>query len=601
MEVSYSFDGEYLSFDVKNWNRKEKLVIDPPLALSWSTYYGGSYEDEAYSITVDRNGNLVVTGWTFSPDFPVSNQSKDWYFWGDYSGQGDIFVIKFSNSGERKWVVLYGGSLSDAGRSIASDFDGNVFLTGTTWSEDFPTHNPGGSAYYQDSLGGIRDAFILKLDSTVIREWATYYGGSDKEHGYSITVDVFGNVFLTSSTSSPDLPTLDPGGNAFYQEVLAGHNDIFIFKYSNSGVMEWATFYGGESADFGYSVTTDLEGNVFLTGLTASPDFHTFDPGGGTYYLEGDWGFFVFILKFSNTGERLCATCYGGETGGGTRGLSIKCDDNGNIFVVGVTTAPDLPLFDPGGGAYFQENPAGQPDIYAELFILKFTNHGVPLWATYYGGSESDYVCGSFIDREGNFYVVGYTYSVDFPLFDPGGGAYYQNSLNGSQDGFVLKFNNSGVQEWATFLGGGYSDWAYDIAVDEQGNVFVAGYTYSTDFPTFYHNGAYYQGNNAGYFDIFITKFEPLVGANERQFTPFVICSSFIRDKIVLNFSGSPGKPVRVLLYDPSGKLLLEKNHEFNKTVVIKDDKLSELRKGIYFLMVCCEEKNLGTIKFIKE
>jgi hypothetical protein len=555
VKVNYVCDNGLLAYDVRGWSRDENLVIDPPLARLWATYYGGGVDDYAYSVATDQQGNVYVVGYTWSTNFPVYNPGGDAYFQGSGAGGDDALILKFNSSGVRQWATYFGGSDDDWAFSVATDPQGNVYVVGGTSSTNFPVYDPGGGVYYQGSLAGSYDAFILKFNSIGVRQWATYYGGNDYDHANSVVIDPQGNVYVLGYTLSTNFPVYNPSGGAYYQGSNAGYSDAFILKFNSSGVRLWATYYGGNYNDNAYSVTVDFQGNVYVVGYTNSSDFPVYSPGGDAYY-QGTIGssdsFDVFILKFNSSGVRLWATYYGGSSS--DYAFSVATDPQGNYYVVGYTRSTDFPVHDPGGGAYYQGTIGGGSSNYYDAFILKFNSSGVRLWATYYGGNDLDEAYSVTTDSQGNVYVVGYTGSTNFPVHDPGGGAYYQGSRAGGYDAFILKFNSSGVMQCATYYGGSDGDWANSIATDPRGNFYVVGFTHSSDFPVYSPGGsAYYQGTNAGNSDAFILKFEGIAPIEEPRGKDWVRFS-FKNGTLILLLGSSADCEAILSIYDASGR-----------------------------------------------
>jgi gliding motility-associated-like protein len=489
------------------YTQNSTLVIDPQLV--WGTFYGGGGLDGPLSIDTDQAGNVFVTGYVNSTNFPVQDPGGGAYFQGN-NNDASAFILKFSNNGNLLWATYYGGSDQEDGNSICTDSNGNVFVTGYTDSNNFPVQNLGGGAYFQGILNLSRDVFILKFSNNGVRLWATFYGGSYDDYGYAICADSNGNVFITGYTRSTDFPVQNPGGGAYFQGTLNALNffsNTFILKFSNSGTRLWATYYGGSSEDQAFSICTDLNGNLFVTGNTTSADFPVQNPGGGSYFQTTFGGglYDSFILKFSNNGTRLWATYYGGSSDEG--GISICADSNGNVFVSGTTESNDFPT--QTAGTFFQGTfGGGQYDG----FILKFSNTGTRLWATYFGSLTDDGGIKLAIDRCGNVYVSLSTFFPSFPHLINTSNCSYFNVV--SSNIIIAHFTNAGSLNWCTYLSGDGGNFVSAMTVDGNNNLFVTGEGLSVINSNTYPltnpgNGAYYDNTFNGGHDGFVVKFTP--------------------------------------------------------------------------------------------
>ncbi|MBI2271309.1 MAG: SBBP repeat-containing protein [Bacteroidetes bacterium] len=515
IQTTYAIDKKTnkIQFTTGNYNPEQTFIIDPN--LTWGTYYGGSNYEGFCSVAADVSVNMFITGYVAATNFPTQNTGGGTYFQGAIVAGNDVCMLKFTNTGVRQWSTYYGGSMRDGGYCIAVDGSGNVFVTGETSSADFPTFDPGAGAYYQGVSGGGTDVILLKFSNTGVRLWATYYGGAGSEIGHSIITDGSGNVFATGETSLGAFPTLNPAGGAWFQAASAGNVDVFILKFNNTGVQQWATYYGGAGRDYGKSLCTDNSGNVFVTGWTDSPNFPMLNLGGGAYFQGVNAGGFsdILILKFNNAGVLLWSTYYGGTEL--DQGESITTDNIGNIFIGGQTGSFNVPTLNPGSGAYFQGIFGG--GLY-DLIILKFGNGGILLWGTLYGGSGNDTQFGGYqrdrqiiTDCSGNVYVTGCTTSNNFPTFNPGSGYFVgANSGGGSYgDVFILQFNNNGVLYWSSYNGTAADDHGNALAVDPAGCLFLVGEWKGSGSNGVLDPsaGAYYDNSWNGSDDSFIMKF----------------------------------------------------------------------------------------------
>ena len=415
----------------------------------WATYYGGKWEDFGLGIATDTASNVFVTGYTKSDtSFPTLNPGSGAYFVDTNSGGWDLFILKFDSNSVRQWATLYGGSSHEGSTSwiyndIAADISGNIYVTGWTYSENFPKQDPGGGAYFDSSYAGMGDIFIVKFNNSGQRQWATLYGGDGYETGAGIAVNQTGNVFITGHTQSSDFPVMDPG-SAYIDSSCSG-TDAFILKFSDSGVRQWATCYGGSGTDQGHALAADQFGNVFVIGHTFSGNFPTYNPGVPAYYDGNYDSKDLFLLKFNSSCERQWATFYGGTDLdypllGRQRGIYV--DDIGNIYLTYETHSDDVNTVDPGGSSYFHDALNGDEDI----FILQFSSALIPQWSTYYEGSSNDEQgVGITMNSMGNLFILANALGDDLLTVNPGGAYFQEDYGGGSCDIALLKFGGNAV------------------------------------------------------------------------------------------------------------------------------------------------------------
>jgi len=466
----------HVTLQVAAYERSNPLIIDP--VLTYSTYLGGSGNDESFGIAVDSSGNTYLTGITASPDLPLASALQGAFG----GGSDDAFVTKLNAAGSALVYSTYlGGSLSDIGRDIAVDSAGNAYVTGETASTDFPLANA-----LQGAFGGnFTDAFVAKLNPAgSALTYSTYLGGNNTDIGRGIVVDSAGNTYVTGEAASTDFPL----ANAI-QGAINGTFDAFVAKLNAAGsALTYSTYLGGSSAESGDGIAVDVAGNAYVTGLTRSADFPLNGAIQGTFGGGGNPDD-AFVTKLNAAGSSLIYSTYLGGTSD-DRGTDIAVDSSGNAYVMGDTESADFPLASALQGAF-----GGGTD---DAFVAKLNAAGSALtFSTYLGGSGIDLGAGIAVDSSGNAYVIGSTSSSDFPLASA-----TQGAIGGSFDIFVTKLNATGsALTFSTYLGGNGVDPGNGIAVDSSGNAYVTGRTNSTNFPT-----TSFQSTLGGGTDAFVTK-----------------------------------------------------------------------------------------------
>jgi hypothetical protein len=373
------------------------------------------------------------------------------------------------------YSTYLGGSALDTGEAIAVDGAGNVYIAGQTVSLNFPVTNA-----YRATPAGMSDAFVTKLNSNgtdVI--YSTYLGGSGVDIAFGIAVDAGGNAYITGSTESDNFPTRNA-----VQSSLAGNQgfpDAFITKLGPAGTnILYSTYFGGADNEAGYAIAVGTGGNAYVTGTTASgsgfPKKNPFQP-------SSDGSDDAFVARFITTNSGNASLVYASWLGGADSdvGNAIAVDGSGNVFVAGEVFSLDYVTanFPVTNGFQMAYGGGG-----SDAFFTKISSNGATrIFSSYLGGADEDSGFGIAIDGGTNIYLVGETYSGNFPAVNAfqstnAGGLFY------TSDAFVTKISRVGnVLLYSTFLGGQLNDSGIGIAVGNDNVVYITGETKSDNFP----------------------------------------------------------------------------------------------------------------------
>ncbi|MCS7025587.1 MAG: SBBP repeat-containing protein [Bryobacteraceae bacterium] len=446
-------------FALAPWNRNYPLVIDPQ--IFYSTFLGGSGEENVGGIAADPAGSVYVVGVTSSTNFPLLNP-----FQAAYGDRGDGFVTKIAiGGGSLVYSTYLGGEFLDAVNAVTADSAGNAYLTGLTGSFGFPvTQN-----VFQRDFSGVQDAFVVKLSpfgNNLV--FSTYLGTSDTfEAGLAIVLDRSNNPTVAGTTNSATFPVTEGA----FDRSQNGGDDVFVTKFDSQGrQLIFSTFLGGSLRDTVASMTTDPAGDLYLAGTTSSPNFPVTPGAFDTTYNGVDDAFFA---KLSQTGQRLIFSSYlGGEQF--DEALGIAVEPGGRILLTGETSSTAFPTTPEA----LQRNLLG----ISEAFVARFSSNGEVLIASTLLGSVRREFGRSVLAGEGGHpIVVGYSESNNFPT-TPGA---FGVSANFFGDVFfaILRPLAEGLR-FSSVFPGSFTEEPRAMAADAAGEIYIAGRTNSPDFIT---------------------------------------------------------------------------------------------------------------------
>ena len=461
---------------IGGYDRNKPLVIDP--VIVFSTYLGGSAGDDLFTfevgfgITVDTSGNVYVAGVTPSADFPTQNPYQP-----SPAGNYDGFITKFNPTGTALlYSTYFGGSDEDRVSSIALGPANEIFVSGYTFSTNFPTMSP-----FQATNRGQNDGYIARFTSGGVLNYSTYLGGAGGESCNfikNIGTDV---VTFAGSTGSSDFPV----ANAL-QPNNAGSYDFIVGKLNiATNTLIFSTYFGGVATESMIltSAAVDPAGNVYIGGVSNSFNYPTTP---GAFQTENNGSDDAVVTKINAAGTSVIySTFLGGNLVDSADALAV--DAGGNAYLTGFTRSANYPL-----------KKAAQPHLNdPDAFVTKVNPTGTDVvFSTFLGGQNLERGSAIAADAAGNCYVTGRSNSGDFPA---------KRSLRpprGLDDAFVSKFNRDGALLFSTLLGGGSNDYGFGITSDNKNNVYVTGRATRNFFIT----PGVFQPTIGGQADAFVTK-----------------------------------------------------------------------------------------------
>ncbi len=574
--------------------------------LEWSTYYGGNGVNAGYAVENDQIGNIYVGGYSTGTNFPVNIGAYQTTVQVGDTRNG--ILMKFNSQRQRQWATYYGGGIADEIRSIDySTINGRLYVTGYTFSADFPIFNQVGA--YNDAIqNGNADIFIASFDiSNGFPVWSTFLGSNGDNRGFRIMNDLNGNKFLIGYTSNT-FP-IQPLAGAYLQSIYGGgFADGYIAKFDAQDQLIWSTYYGGSSTDYPMAGYVDGNGNLFVWGWTNSTNLELQDAGGGAYFQNAIAGDFdCFILKFDQAGVRQWATFVGGSA----QDMAAENDGivvtNNGIYCTGTTYSSDFPTQQFAGG--FFDNTFGGG--FRDAFVVGFDNNLNLIWSTYLGGADIEQGQGITSDLDGNIYTTGTSKSNDYPLVNLTN-AYFQ-TYAGSNDVFtgdvyLSAFATPNLQmSWSTMIGGNAvgagGEIGFGINVFMNSKLFITGGGQS-DNPNYPvvdpGNGAWFQPIYNGLVNIIISELNLIgvtIGLEEVQdgFAEVSVYPNPTNGKIWIE---SMDNDILIEVYGVLGNII--EKMEINRGLM-RSVNTESWSNGVYLLKIYDENGRAAVYKIVRQ
>jgi hypothetical protein len=366
------------------------------------------------------------------------------------------------------YQLIWGTAFTGYINACAIDKNDDFYVTGKCISSlTIPVLNPGGGYYFDGSFnGGSYDACLAKFNGTDVLLWCTYFGGSNYDAFKHISIN---NSFigLIGKTTSTDLPLLNPGGGAYFDNSFTGSSSLansFIVKFNIDGSLNWSTYFG--NVDVLFLNLLDENDNLFVSGYEPYDTTVLVNAGGTAYFDTVSMMQETYIAKFNSNCQLVHSTYFGGDNDDFINDMAL--DKNGNLILFGFTTSDNFPTKD-YFNTYLDDTLSG-----SDFFVSRFTNDLELHWSTLLGGSGSEINPKGCVQKNGDVFIAGTSSSINYPVTDPGNGAYFNPIALASYETVYTKLDSNLMMKWSTYFGKTSDDTGpTNVIADNNNNVYL--------------------------------------------------------------------------------------------------------------------------------
>lgn len=514
-----------------------------------STYFGKIQHDEIKGICFDKERNVYAIGNTYNSDLPTTAGA----FQQNYKANYEAFLVKFDSCGTLIWCTYFGTQAFDSGEKITySSIDTSIVFTGYTGGTDLDTT----LNCFQPANNGGNDCFVAKFNLNGQAKWISYFGGSQSDFSYAITIDGKGNILIGGTSLSP---TLYPNSQSF-QPNLVGAVDAFVAKFDKNGQFKFSTFYGGSSSEDIHNIETDSDENIIAIGGSFSNNLNT---SAGCLQSSSNGGMEIYVLKLDSVGNRIFSTYIGGNMLDDAYG--VNTDLQKNIYLTGHTSSTDF--------YYTAVSQQTTTNASIDNFCMKLSPTGALIWSNIFGGTANDNNVASKLDDNNTCISLINSQSIDFPVL----GVSNNTVFNGPSDFVLAKINSNGQLNWTNFTGGSGGETAHDLFLLPN-KILVCGSSASADFPVISGN---FQMVHNGQDDGFITTISTpiIVGTTVKFITENNCYPNIYINNNVLFIRNNCSSLKQIVITDLLGRTIDACSTEFN-TIPINNLE----NNNVYFL-----------------